>query len=124
MARPHKRTILVVEDDPAMQRFYETAITTAGYSVQIVEDGLDALHRLDTEAPVAVILDLRRRRLNRRDVRRELASHIATRDVPIIIVTADRHGLDPLEFPWVLKAPVTVEALTGAMANWLEMPQR
>jgi DNA-binding response OmpR family regulator len=53
-----QRYVLVVEDDAALRDFYRTALQHAGFAVVAVEDGLDALHHIDSARPHAVVLDL------------------------------------------------------------------
>ena len=66
------------------------------------------------------MLDLGLPRLSGRDVRRELAAHIITENIPIVVVTGDTRDLDPTEFTCVLRKPVTAEALIDAVANCLK----
>jgi FixJ family two-component response regulator len=49
-----------------------------------------------------VVLDLGLPRLSGRDVRRELASHLVTDKIPIVVVTGETGEVDPYEFPCVL----------------------
>ena len=51
---PPGKTVLVVEDDAALRELYRTALVSAGYSVIAVEDGIDALRRVEREAPQAM----------------------------------------------------------------------
>jgi len=51
-------TILVVEDDDDVRRFYRSALTMAGFRVVEAHDGLPALRRLDDSPPDLVVLDL------------------------------------------------------------------
>ncbi|MGE0211195.1 MAG: response regulator [Parvibaculaceae bacterium] len=50
--------ILVVDDEPQIQRFLKPALTAAGYEVVQAGDGASALKALATAAPDLVILDL------------------------------------------------------------------
>jgi two-component system, OmpR family, KDP operon response regulator KdpE len=50
--------ILVVDDEPQIQRFLRPALTAAGYAVEPALTGADALARLRTAAPILVVLDL------------------------------------------------------------------
>jgi len=87
-----------------------------GYRVITAEDGIQALQRIEGDQPHVVVLDLGLPLLSGRDVRRELAAHIATKDIPIVVVTgADTSDLDPVEFPCLLCKPVTPESLIEAV---------
>jgi CheY-like chemotaxis protein len=112
--------VLVVEDDPAMRELYRSALRSAGYSVVAVEDGLDALRRIERKRPDAVVLDLGLPRLHGRDVQRELRSGLETRHIPIVVVSGeDTSDLDPAEFACVLCKPIDADALITAVQNCL-----
>jgi DNA-binding response OmpR family regulator len=50
--------ILVVEDYENLQLIYKTALTAAGYTVDVASDGLDALKIADEREPDLILLDL------------------------------------------------------------------
>jgi len=50
--------ILVVEDDPAIAEVLHCNLGAAGYSVTVVQDGLEALHAFDEQHPSLVTVDL------------------------------------------------------------------
>lgn len=123
MARP---TILVVEDDPAARSMFRLALQSAGFVVIAVEDGLDALHRVEVQKPDAVVLDLALPRLDGRDVHRELAARPDTLDIPIVVVSGtDTSDLNPDDFACVLRKPVNPDVLLTAVENCLrQRPSR
>jgi len=51
--------ILVVEDDPAVQKALRRLFETEGYAVETQSDGKAALDSFQACAPAAVVLDLR-----------------------------------------------------------------
>ncbi len=103
-----------------MRTLYRTILVGAGYAVIPVEDGIDALRRLEVEAPSAVVLDLSLPRLGGLDVQREIAAHADTRHIPVIIVTGtDTSSLDPRDFACILKKPVDPDLLLAAVAKCL-----
>jgi len=112
--------VLVVEDDAGLRDLYRAALTSAGYAVVAVEDGLDALRRIDDWAPSAVVLDMALPRLNGRDVSRELKSRPDTCNIPIVVVSgSDIRDLDPADFACVLTKPIHPEALVSAVERSL-----
>src|SRR6478736_7095452 len=50
--------ILVVDDDRSVRDALRRALTLGGYEVDAVEDGREALTRLSTSSPDAVVLDI------------------------------------------------------------------
>jgi len=50
--------VLVVEDYENLQLIYKTALTEAGYKVDVTGDGLDALKLVDEHEPDLILLDL------------------------------------------------------------------
>ena len=122
---PHKTTVLVVEDDPAVRVLYRHALMAAGYAVVAVEDGIDALRAIERRVPDAVILDLGLPRLGGRDVQHELMSHAETSRVPIVVVTGmDVSDLNSADFACVLRKPIDPEQLVLAVDNCLRQARR
>jgi len=50
--------IVVAEDEPAIADLLSLYLTREGYSVEIVADGAEALQAIQTQSPVAAILDV------------------------------------------------------------------
>lgn len=120
-----ERYILVVEDDAPLREHYRSALRAAGYAVVAVEDGVDALRRVERGRPEAVILDLVLPRLSGRDVQRELKSSPATQDIPIVVVSGtDTSDLNPEDFACVLNKPISADALILAVQNCVRTPRR
>ena len=119
------RTVLVVEDDAGLRNLYRSALAAAGYLVLAVEDGVDALRRLDSFSPDAVVLDLLLPRLHGRDVHRELKSRAETRDIPVVVVSGtDMDDLDPSEFACLLRKPIAADAVVVAVDRSLRAARR
>jgi CheY-like chemotaxis protein len=115
-----KTTILVVEDDPGLREMYRTALMVAGHTVIAVEDGVDALRRIDTDPPSLVVLDMALPRLGGREVQSELKSRPDTNHIPIVVVSGtDTRNLNPRDFDCVLRKPIKLDALLEAVENCL-----
>jgi CheY-like chemotaxis protein len=113
--------VLVVEDDPNLRELYRTALTSAGYLVVAVEDGFDALRRLDDKTPSAVVLDLALPRVGGRDVHREMRARPHTRHVPVVVVSGTSiDDLNPADFASVLRKPVLPDAVVSAVDRSLK----
>ena len=57
-SKPSSR-ILVVEDDPAVQKALKRLFETEGYTVETQSDGKSAIESFQASAPAAFVLDLR-----------------------------------------------------------------
>ena len=79
------KTILVVEDEPAIARLIRDYLEQAGFKVSVAGDGEAALRSARAAAPDLVVLDLGLPGRDGLDVTRELRR---ASDVPIIVVTA------------------------------------
>jgi two-component system KDP operon response regulator KdpE len=77
--------ILVVDDEPQIQRFLRPSLTAAGYEVVAAVNGRDALKAAATASPNAIVLDLGLPDMDGKDVIRELR---AWSKVPIIVLSA------------------------------------
>lgn len=77
--------ILVVDDEPQIQRFLRPSLTAAGYDVVAAANGRDALKAVATDSPDAVVLDLGLPDMDGKEVIRELR---AWSKVPIIVLSA------------------------------------
>jgi two-component system KDP operon response regulator KdpE len=77
--------VLVVDDEPQIQRFLKPALSAAGYEVIQALTGTEALRMLATTAPDAMILDLGLPDMDGKDV---IAKVRAWSQVPIIILSA------------------------------------
>jgi CheY-like chemotaxis protein len=114
-----KTTLLVVEDDPPLRAFYGRVLRHEGFLIEAVEDGMEALARIDIRAPDLIILDLALPRLSGLDVQRELAARPNTRHIPIIIVTGtELEGPLGANVCAVLRKPVDADALVAAVWNY------
>jgi len=83
--RPAGR-ILVVEDDPAVQKALRRLFETEGYAVETQSDGKSALDSFQAAAPAAVVLDLRLPKVSGRDVCKEIKTIAPS--VPIVVLSA------------------------------------
>src|SRR5437764_3506847 len=78
--------ILVVEDDPAVQKALRRLFETEGYPVETQSDGKSALDSFRTSAPAAIVLDLRLPKVSGRDVCKEIKSLAPS--LPIVVLSA------------------------------------
>jgi DNA-binding response OmpR family regulator len=85
-------TVLVVEDDPRMQKVLQRIFREEGYRVIAAGDGPSGLELFTAHAPVAVVLDLILPEMSGRDLCRELKA--LSIDTPVIILSAITEVVD------------------------------
>lgn len=88
-----KKTILFVEDDIATIDVYKTALEAAGFDVDPMLLGEEAIRKIkeieegEAKKPDLILLDLLLPDMNGIEVLEELKKHEKTKDVPVLILT-------------------------------------
>ncbi len=80
------KRILVVEDDPAVQRALRRLFESEDFLVEITADGKSGLEACRSSAPAAVVLDLRLPGIPGNDVCREIKRQAPS--LPVIVLSA------------------------------------
>ena len=78
--------ILVVDDDRAVRESLRRSLSFNGYSVELAQDGREALDLIANDRPDALVLDVMMPRLDGLEVCRQLRS--TGDDLPILVLTA------------------------------------
>jgi signal transduction histidine kinase/CheY-like chemotaxis protein len=118
-------TILVVEDDPALCDVLGSVLSEDGWRVVTASDGDAALASVDRDRPTAMVLDLMMPRVDGFEVLRTLRERPATRDLPVIVVTArelseeDRQRLAHSAEQVILKQALGVDNLRTKIRGML-----
>jgi len=79
-------TILVIEDDPRIQRALHRQFTAEGYNVYLTADGVEGLAACKILRPASIILDLRLPGISGREVCKEIKAWSPT--TPVVILSA------------------------------------
>jgi two-component system phosphate regulon response regulator PhoB len=90
-------TILVVEDEPAIQSLIEVNLRRVGHEVVLAGDAETARRLVTTALPDLVLLDWMLPGMSGIDFARQLRRDARTRDLPIIILTARAEERDKIE---------------------------
>lgn len=77
--------VLVVDDEPQIQRFLKPSLRAAGYDVIAAENGAEALKAAATQAPDVILLDLGLPDMDGKDV---IGALRAWSKVPIVVLSA------------------------------------
>ncbi len=86
--------ILVVDDEPQIQRLLNVALTAAGYDVVAAETGAEALRMAVTSAPALIVLDLGLPDRDGKDVLRDIRAFSQT---PVIVLSARDRESEKIE---------------------------
>ncbi len=80
--------ILVVEDEDALSTLLQYNLEKEGYSVDVADDGEEALVSIDERQPDLVVLDWMLPKVSGIEVCRRLRGKAETRNIPIVMLTA------------------------------------
>ena len=89
------KKILVVDDDPTVQKSVSEVLKRRGFDVTVAKDGIDAMVAIKQSKPDVLILDIMMPNFNGYDVCHSLKFDPKFKDLPIIILTAREQELDP-----------------------------
>ena len=92
--RASKKTIVVVEDEPAIAMALKDELEFEGYAVHLAEDGRAGLKLIESRSPDLVVLDLMLPGLNGFEICKRLRERRSS--VPIIMLTARNERSDKI----------------------------
>ena len=82
------KTILIVEDNPLNMKMLADLLGSQGYDVLCAEDGEPGFDMAKRHRPDLILMDIQLRGCSGLDVTRWLREDPATRDIPVVAVTA------------------------------------
>ena len=97
MAGSGATTLLVVYDEPEINKLVARIFEKRGYRVNQAIDGADALASVERDRPDLIMLDLNLPKIDGWEVCRRLKGDPATREIPIIMLTAAHANVDDAE---------------------------
>lgn len=89
-------SILVIDDDPLNRDMLRTRLARAGYEVREASHGEEGLSMASQRVPDLIILDVMMPRLDGWQVCRRLKAELATKDVPVVMLTARSQRLEAM----------------------------
>jgi CheY-like chemotaxis protein len=119
-----KKKIMVVDDDAGIVQALQLILEDEGYDVTAIMDG-QAVKDMEADVPDLLLLDIWMSGLDGRDICRHLKSRDRTRNLPIIICSANRDteniakeaGADGF-----LTKPFELDDLLGKVAAFIGTP--
>jgi len=88
------KKILAVDDEKHIVRLVQVNLERAGYAVVTASDGKEALEKVQAENPDLVVLDVMMPYMDGFEVLQNLRRNPATRDIPVIMLTAKAQDAD------------------------------
>ncbi|MDQ1636774.1 MAG: two-component system, chemotaxis family, chemotaxis protein CheY [Pyrinomonadaceae bacterium] len=123
------KRVLIADDDPIIRRLLSSAVTSAGYTAVVVDDGRAAFRMLQSDAAFAAALfDMRMPGLNGIDLIRHMRTEKRLQRIPVLLITAeqdlkvmsDGFAAGAVAF---LSKPLTVDKLQTALSMLLPSAQ-
>ncbi len=81
------KKVLLVDDDPVVGQLYEESLSRTGMAVEVVPDGVAAIHSLHTAVPDVMVLDLMMPKLSGIDVLKYIRSQASLAGLPCIVLS-------------------------------------
>ena len=88
--------ILVIDDEADVLDMLVINLRAAGFTVVTAEDGASGLVKARTQPPSLIILDLMLPKMSGLEICKVLKSETATRNIPIIMLTAKAEDVDKI----------------------------
>lgn len=97
------KKILLIEDDPILQKMYDDKFKQGDYEIILASDGEKGLEEAVKNHPDFIILDLRLPNLNGWDVLKRLKADPLVKDIPVAVLTVMQDDLAIKEDPDIMK---------------------
>lgn len=123
-----KPLALVIEDDPDAAEIFSKAVLDAGFEVEVIMTGDEALRRLDTARPALVVLDMHLPHVAGTEILEHARSSAQLASTRFIIITGDlalanEPAFQQEDVVQILVKPVTYRRLRD-LAQLLRVTER
>jgi CheY-like chemotaxis protein len=88
------RHILIVEDEESLLKLESILLSSKGYKVTGVRDGLAALNEIEKCKPDLILLDIMMPGIDGFEVCRRIKENPDTKDIPVVMLTAKKSTAD------------------------------
>ncbi len=118
------QTVLLVEDNEDNRIIYSTVLRHVGYDVVEAEDGVQAVALARSTLPDVILMDISIPGMDGWEATRILRQDPATKDIPIIALTAhaladDRERALQMGFTAYLAKPVEPRTVVAEVRRWI-----
>ena len=120
--------VLLVDDDRLIHRLYQPHLERAGYQMLSAFDGSEAIEVALREQPQLIVMDIMMPEVDGLSAMRELQQDDKTKNIPVIIMTANPHfHLSQMESQWAgaavfLTKPFGPASLVSAAQRVVPVP--
>ncbi len=94
MAETSNKQVICIEDEPEMIDLIRLILGRRGFDVKGAAGGREGLELIREEKPDLVLLDLMMPEMDGWEVYQQMKANEATRDIPVIVVTAKAQSID------------------------------
>lgn len=81
------KMILIADDEPDVRFVLRMALEGAGFQTEEAANGEEALEKIRTRAPDAILLDIMMPKLDGYSVNQRLKENPETKDIPVVVIT-------------------------------------
>jgi CheY-like chemotaxis protein len=85
--------VLIVEDNPVLQRLYGRALEMTGHTIVTANDGDIAITTAANENPDIILMDVMMPTMNGIEALRQIKANDATKAIPVIMLSANDDGV-------------------------------
>jgi CheY-like chemotaxis protein len=119
------KRILIVDDEPQMLRVLQFTLERAGYQVVTECDGQAGLEHVLSEAPDALVSDIRMPRMDGREMVQAISRQLPERSFPIMIMSSltareEREWVGEISNVEFIEKPVSPRQLMVRLARIFE----
>lgn len=84
---PKNKTILVVDDSATVRKLISSKLEKSGHAVLCAVDGMDALEKIEANAPDLILLDITMPRMDGYQVCKMIRTNEKTKDIPVVMIS-------------------------------------
>lgn len=115
-----KQRILIVDDNPDLRRLYAIGLNQRGYEVRLAANGAEAVDRVESENPSAIVLDLCMPVMDGWDFIDRVNPPDRREPIPVLVVSGypqpEERPMPACVHGWLAK-PATIEDLAVKLAE-------
>jgi len=79
--------ILIVDDDPEMQKLYDRIFEIEEFQVETADDGHEGMDKVRLFRPDVILLDIMMKNVNGLEMLQQIKADSTSRDVPVVILS-------------------------------------